>query len=331
MKHKRIKRYLASAAARKREEERSAAEFAAYLQRGAKDGVCFYDSEFGMYNYGDRQGEVVLIGACVPVSEAETEAGTAAEIKAGIKAETAIKSAAGGADTGTGVKTATVFSELIQNTEEAQLAERFLAFTGIKKEAVLKARKFPEVYADFCAFVRKHDIRIIYCLGSNDIERLSHMLELWNMTDAESRAVLSKFCNFQRWLTAYDRRISGFSLESLAALCGVENERAHDALSDAETLCRIWEYLSKNRFSDARIAAEIEAAHQRSRYKKNRRVTFERLEVPETVIGMKNSLLRELRERNREERFISDALLRAICDDLDALLVSEQEEKKNKE
>ena len=313
-KHRRAKRYNASAVIRKKEAEQYRLELADLLEEAETGGICFYDSEFGMYNYGDRQGDVVLIGACTvepeflseaaeqePLSE-DTEPGSTSEARG---------------------MTPAVFSELIRNTEEEQLGERFYAFTGIKKEALFAARPFPEVFADFCAFVREHHIRRIYCLGNNDIERLSYMMERYGITDARSREVLSKFCNFQKWLTAYDRRISGFSLESLAALCEVSNERAHDALSDALTLYRVWAYLSANRCSDARIQQEIEAAHQRSRYKKSRRVTFERMPASAELLAARDLLVSELEERNRKERYISASVLRAICDDLDALLVPE--------
>ena len=295
-------------------------ELADLEAEAAEGGICFYDSEFGMYNYGDRQGDVVLIGACVAGAESElccgsTETDAADSAAADVQGVPAEQSSAERSD---------IFNELIRNTEDAQLAERFTVFTGLKKEELYAARPFPEVYADFCAFVRAHQVRVIYCLGNNDIERLSYMLERYQITDARSREVLSKFRNFQKWLTAYDRRISGFSLESLAALCNVTNERAHDALSDAQTLRQVWAYLSENRFSDARIAEEIEAAHQRSRYKKSRRITFEKMPVSAELLAAKNLLVSELRARNRAERYVSAPVLRAICDDLDALLTEER-------
>ncbi|MDO4266233.1 MAG: exonuclease domain-containing protein [Eubacteriales bacterium] len=248
---------------------------------------CFYDSEFGMYNYGDQQGDVVLIGAFVP---------------------------------GEG----SCFRELIKNEEKAQLAERFQNFTGISRAELSAAKPFPEVFASFVRFVMEHKVDVIYCLGGNDAERLRYMLEKYGIDDAESRRVLLRFRNFQKWLSGYDSRIASFSLESLASLCGIVNQRPHDAFSDAETLAGVWEYLSEHRIGGKEIAAEQEATQQRNRYRKSRKISFERMPVSDEILSCRDRLIAAMQEENQKGKYVSSNILRALCDDLSTLLVEQQ-------
>ena len=273
--------------------------------------LCFYDSEFGMYNYGELPGDVVLMGAVIPDLRASTaEGGQERDL--------------GQEETGDGTR---CFRMLVQNLEDAQTAERFQNFTGLRREDLRHAPPFPEVFTAFQEYLKAHNVGVVYCLGGNDVERLRFMLEKYGMLEEENLQVLSKFRNFQKWLTRYESRIASFSLESLASLCGVTNARPHDAFSDAVALSEVWRFLSQHRITEREIRREQEAAKERNRYRKNRKVSFERMPVPEEVIRQKDALLRALREKNQEKRVLSENLLRALCDDLDALLVLEDQGK----
>ena len=247
------------------------------LPSSGRERACFYDSEFGMYNYGDQQGDVVLMGAVILRPQEEPQS----------------------------------FRSLICNREKAQMGERFQAFTGLLPEDIAKAPAFPEVWEQFSDYILRNRITVIYCLGNNDMERLSYMLEKYAIPDGAG--ILQRFRNFQKWLTRYDRRLSGFSLESLASLCSVVNQHQHDALADAETLGRVWEALMQTRPSDRQIAAEQEATKVRNRYRKSRRVSFEHIPVPGEIISQKNALTSLLLERNKKGKFISSNLLQALC------------------
>lgn len=265
----------------------SEAEETAYTEHAHR--LCFYDSEFGMYNYGEQQGDVVSIGAVIL-----EEGGQA------------------------------VFSALIQNTDSAQLAERFQSFTGISPEELRTARPFPEVYEAFKAFLAEHEVSSIYCLGNNDQERFSYMLQKYGLDTAVDRSILLRFRNFQKWLRDYDTRLAAFSLESLCELCGVEVERMHDACSDALALAAVWQHLSEEGVSLAQIEAEQAAIRARSQYKKGRRISFERLYVTEDVLKARDVLVEAICATNKKTRVLSPNLMRAFCDDLEALLVSKE-------
>lgn len=253
--------------------------------------ICFYDSEFGMYNYGEQQGDVVSIGAVI-LTEPEHAA----------------------------------FSELIRNEEDAQMAERFQSFTGIAPQDLHKARPFPAVYADFKAFVLEHNVGTIYCLGSNDQERFGFMLQKYGLDQPEDRSILMRFRNFQKWLRDYDSRLAMFSLESLCELCGIDADRLHDAFSDALSLAGVWQHLHNEGVSEQEIAAEQAAIRARSQYRKSRRITFEQLPVASEALLARDVLIQAMQAANQKKRAVSPQVLKAICDDLKALLKEETEQ-----
>ncbi|MDO4438277.1 MAG: exonuclease domain-containing protein [Eubacteriales bacterium] len=249
---------------------------------------CFYDSEFGMYNYGEQQGDVVSIGAVILRDNGNS-----------------------------------IFSRLIRNTDKEQLAERFTSFTGLRQEELALAPAFPEVFREFVKYIEENKVDNIFCLGGNDRERLEHMLIKYKMYGRRERAVLDKFVNFQKWLRKYDERLALFSLESLAYLCEINNEKQHNALSDAITLALVWQKLSVTKISDKAIRAEQEAAKLRNKYKKSRKISYERIPVSADIIALKNKLVNELKQKNLEYKSVPTSVMKALCDDLDELLIEE--------
>ncbi len=260
--------------------------------KGANDRTvnCFYDSEFGMYNYGEQQGDVVSIGAVILKDNGNS-----------------------------------IFSQLIRNTDKEQLAERFTAFTGLRQEDFALAPAFPEVFNEFVKYIEENAVDNIFCLGGNDRERLEYMLTKYKMYGKRERAVLDKFVNFQKWLRRYDERLAYFSLESLSYLCEISNEKQHNALSDAVTLALVWQKLSATKITDKAIRAEQEAAKLRNKYKKSRKISYERIPVSSEIIELKNKLVNELKQKNMELKSVPTSVMKALCDDLDDLLIEEGE------
>lgn len=288
---------------------------------GAGTVLCFYDSEFGMYNYGEMQGDVVSIGAVVLQAKSAEATLTADAADAAATPEEAEKAGERTADAGAAQRNlGPRFASLVQNQNEAQLAERFRMFTHLSPEELAHAPAFPEVYEAFRSFVKEQGVDVIFCLGSNDQERLCAMMERYGFHGGEDRALLLKFHNFQRWLRSYDERLSGFSLESLKELCGVTEEVLHDAMDDASALARVYQRLSEKRPSDREINAAQEAGRLRSRYRKSRRISFERLRLSEELRAKKDALVEALQAENGRTHAVPAGVLRALCDDLDALL-----------
>lgn len=253
-----------------------------------KTVYCFYDSEFGMYNYGEQQGDVVSIGAVILRENGNN-----------------------------------IFSRLIRNTDKEQLAERFTSFTGLRREELALAPSFPEVFSEFAKYIEENKVDYIFCLGTNDKERLEYMLTKYKMYKRRERAILDKFVNFQKWLRRYDERLALFSLESLSYLCDINNEKHHNALSDAVTLALVWQKLSTTKISDKSIRAEQEASKLRNKYKKSRKISYERIPVSGEIIELKNKLVAELKDKNMELKAVPTSVMKALCDDLDELLIED--------
>lgn len=297
---------------------------------GAETVLCFYDSEFGMYNYGELQGDVVSMGAVVlpPKSaagqEPDSKAAQRAEAEAGtVETQNTQNTEPENTEPEMLQKENALplrFASLVRNTDETQLAERFQMFTHLSPQALSEAPDFSEVYPSFRSFVEAHGVEVIFCLGNNDQERLGAMMEQYGFRSEADRALLLKFHNFQRWLRRYDERLSGFSLESLKELCGVTEEVLHDAFDDASALARVYERLTAEHPTDKQINLVMEAGKQRSRYRKSRRISFERLQLSPALCAQKDALVEALRAENAKTHAVPAGVLRALCDDLDALL-----------
>ena len=295
---------------------------------------CFYDSEFGMYNYGEQQGDVVSIGAVVLPHSAvgqnavsqDTDANAAAAAEEEVRALLEAAECRHEAD-----MFAARFSSLIQNRNPQQLSERFRMFTHMDPALLYDAPPFPEVYEAFRAFVREQEIDVIYCLGNNDQERLSALMERYGYQSAEDKELLLKFQNFQRWLYQYDARLSGVSLETMKELCQITDETLHDAMGDAESLARIYLSLREKKPTDKQVRAAIEAGRLRSKYRKSRRISFERLAVSREILAYKEKLMDAIAEENQRTKAVPAGVLRAICDDLDALLIEAETEEEKEE
>ena len=260
------------------------------LKNNRKRFLCFYDSEFNAYD--DNRNiqipqEIVSIGLIVVDED-------------GNKLED--------------------FYSLVSLKAARRISNRCTSITGIRNQDMKKAISFDKVVKNLLKIISKYHLNTIYCYGTEDKKNFLKTNDLYNDKNG-GKKIAKMFTDVRSEFKKKTRnKVGDQGLQFLKAVCRIEGDVKHNALSDAIDLSNVY-YNIMNIGYDERLFIKLSKDREEvSNYKRSRRFKEENaMLVPSEIYKAKNKLTEFL--DLYEIPNVNIGVKKALIDDLDILFL----------